>query len=133
MLTFNTDITVFSHWKKGREEAWIRTHVPNASWHGGQVVTSGSNRRTAADKYTVRLRETSLIDYITPVEWMNLDGAPSAKWTLQAGDVIVRGFVDDVVDTGITHITNKYKACFVVAGVYDNRRIALKHLRVEGG
>lgn len=132
MLTFGDSVTIYSHWQKGRAEAWIRTQVQGASWHGGQIVSVRDSGLKSADKYTVRILARDMDRYVKPDDWRALDDVPDGIWTLQAGDVIVKGMVDDEVITGITQITGKYTECFTVVSVFDNRRIALKHLKVEG-
>lgn len=130
-VTFDTDITIYSHWKKGRDEAWIRTQITGASWYGHQGANVGDSGLVTADQYVVRIRDWSTGAYVPPDTWNALEAKPDGVWTVRNGDVVVKGLVDDE-PTGITQITNKYQDSFVVTGVFDNRRIALKHLRIEG-
>jgi hypothetical protein len=72
--------------------------------------------------------------YVSPDVWRVLRQIPDGAWTVQSGDVIVKGLVDDSMVNGITDITGKYTDCFTVTGMYDNRRgfKAMRHLRIEG-
>lgn len=126
MFTFNTDITIYSHWKQGREEKWVRTSTHNASWYGKQAVSVGDAGLIAADQHSVRIREQDMGAYCIPDLW------EGTGWTVQPGDIVVKGLVDDEITTGPTQITGKYKACFTVTAAFDNRRVGLKHLRIEG-
>lgn len=131
MDTFDQPITIYSRWKKGRDEAWIRTVVLNASWYGGQAVTVSDSGLNTADKYTVRVLANRMEDYVTPDEWRALEAPPDGMWTARAGDLIVKGVVDDEI-TADVQITGKHTNCFVVTAAFDNRRGALQHLKIEG-
>ena len=130
--TFSNSVTVYSRRRAGKLDTWIRTPVLGASWYGHQGARVGDSGLITADQFVVRIRERCLSNYMRPDDWkalVELDG----KWTVQMGDIVVKGIVDDeVVGGNITAVTGKYTDCFTVTGVFDNRRIALKHLRIEG-
>lgn len=132
MITFNETITIYSHWKRGREEKWVRTPISGVNWYGKQAVTVGDKGLNSADQYSVRLRKRSLGAFVLPDEWNGMGNAPKGVWTAQSGDVVVKGFASDEVVNSITEITSKYHDCFVVTAVHDNRREMLPHLRIEG-
>ena len=125
-------ITVYSRWKDGRDEVWVRTQIAGVSWYGRQGVNISDAGLVTADQYTVRIPNRSLAAYVAPHAWNAMKNPPSGIWTAQSGDVVVKGLAYDEVTTGIAQITGKYQDSFVVTGVYDNRRVAFKHLRVEG-
>ncbi len=127
---FNTDVTIFNLWRSGSTSVWVRSHVYGVSWYGqkGGVLHSGSEKSS----FVVRVCAPSLQSYVSPQAFAAAGEAPKNVWTAQAGDVVVKGIVADS-PSGITDITKKYHDCFVVSAVADNRRIALKHIRIEGG
>ena len=134
MLTFNEGITIYNKRldPETRLDKWNRTQLPEGcSWYGGQAVTVGESGLVTADKYSVRILDWAAVGYVTPDKWIALSDEAEA-WTLQSGDVVVRGMVDQEVVSGITEITRAFSDCFVITSVHDNRRIALGHIRIEG-
>ena len=134
MVTFNEGITVYNKRldQETRLDKWNRTQIPEGcSWYGGQAVTVGESGLVTADKYSVRILGSATVGYVTPDEWLSLTES-EGLWTLQSGDVVVRGHVDRDVVSGITEITQAFSDCFIVTSVHDNRRIALQHIRIEG-
>lgn len=132
MLGFCEDITLYSHWRNGKTDKWIRTQLRDTSWYGKQASSVADAGLATADKYVVRVLEDEMGTYITPDEWNAMTFAPSGVWTVQPGDIAVKGLADDEITTGPTQVTGKYKACFTVTAAYDNRRGFLEHLRIEG-
>jgi hypothetical protein len=132
MITFDAGITIYSNLKSGRQSSWTATQIHGCSWHGKQGATVGDGGLQNADQYAVRVPESRMQGYIGPDSFNALQQQPEGAWTVQLGDVIVRGLVSDKVANGISEITGKYTDCFTVTGVYDNRRGMLRHLRIEG-
>lgn len=132
--TFTQTITLYSQWEHERQRVWVRTVIPNASWYGHQGANIGESGLVTADQYVVRIRLPQTNAYIPPDAWNAFNEAPTGVWTVQNGDVIVKGQADDEVATGITDITRKYVDSFTVTGVYDNRRELpfMQHIRIEG-
>lgn len=131
MLTFDAEVTLYNKLTKDGTVTWHRTHIPVCSFYGGQAANIAATNFSPRDNYAVRIREVDMPDgYLNPNEYRLGDGS---GWTVQQGDVIVRGNVTDTVVRGVTEITNKYWGrCFEVNKVHDNRRIGLKHILIEG-
>lgn len=135
----NANITVYNRWydRETRLDTWHATKITGAHWHGKQAVTVDSNGLNTADAYTVRIPLASAPaarKYAPPHEYARAGkAAVDGLWTLQAGDIIVRGLIDDVISKA-SDITAKYDDVIVATGVTDNRRgsPALQHWRVEG-
>lgn len=138
MLT-NADITIFNCWHKGtRSEAWKHTQIRGVEWYGGQATTLLESGLKSADTYTVRIPISAdaqgkafamAADYAAAGET-----AVAGLWTLQNGDVVVHGLVDDT-PAGDTDITSKCSdRCFTVTGWRDNRRGGplVQHWRISG-
>lgn len=132
--TFDTEITVFTMWQKDKDRRWVSTHVMDCSWYGKQAATVGTDGLNTADQYTVRMRPISMPEgYLKPEEYNALPN-PTGHWTLQNGDVVVKGDVTAEVVTGITDITKLFTNCFTITSVADNRRgpAFMQHIRIEG-
>lgn len=116
MLVADQPITLYhrSYDEAKRADVWTRA-VYMGSWYGSQAVTVADSGLLTADTYTVRIPTQDAV-------------------TAAAGDIIVKGEVQDT-PTGATALTRKYQGrCFVVTRVQDNRRgaPALQHWRIEG-
>ena len=96
-------------------------------------MTFGDGGLNAVDGYAVRILAADLSGYMSPDEWRAVEEMPTDKFTVQNGDVIVRGHVEDAI-TSSTDVTSKYTDSFVVSGCYDNRRGVpfLKHIKILG-
>jgi hypothetical protein len=138
MLT-NADITVYNrHYNKTtRLDEWFRTQICGVNWYGGQAVSVTDSGLQSADTYTVRIPVVSAPQgkqFVLPENYAAAEGdALTGLWTLQAGDIVVRGLVaDDITKTA--DVTGKYSQCFTVTGWRDNRRgsPAVQHWRIDG-
>ena len=139
-MTTNADITIFNKWynRETRLDEWKRTQIRGVNWYGGQAVAVTDNGLQSADTYTVRIPAASAPQgkqFVLPENYASADSAALTDlWTLQSGDIVVRGLVDDT-PAGDTDITQKYNdRCFMVTGWRDNRRggSLVQHWRVDG-
>lgn len=127
------DITIFhrKYNKITRQDEWHATKVSGASWYGSQKVSVSDNGLISADIYAVRIPESVLGRYVSPDEYNHMQNI-SGRWTVQSGDIVVRGAVN-VKITSPKDVTSKYAQSFVVTGWRDNRRgVSQRHLKVEG-
>lgn len=136
MATFSDSITLYTHWTNPADrsrEKWIRAPINGVSFYGRQAVSVSGSGLNTADQYTVRIPVSSMPPGYLPPDAFSRSAVPGG-WTLQNGDVIVKGTVADEIVKGITEITRKYVDCFVITSVSDNRRgvPAMQHMRVEG-
>lgn len=135
----NADITIYNKWynRAARSDEWHRTQILGVEWYGGQAVTVSDKGLQTADTYTVRIPAASAPSgraFALPKDWAAASSGNLAQfWTLQAGDIVVRGLVDDDIDKA-TDVTGKYSECFAVTGWRDNRRGSppVQHWRVDG-
>ena len=116
MLVADQPITLYhrSYDEAKRADVWTRA-VYTGSWYGSQAVTVADSGLLTADTYTVRIPTQDAV-------------------TVSAGDIVVKGEVQDA-PTGATALTRKYQGhCFVVTRVQDNRRGSsqMQHWRIEG-
>lgn len=138
MLT-NADITIYNQWynKTTRLTEWKRVQIRGVEWYGGQAVTVTDHGLQTADTYTVRIPASSAPfgrAFALPEDWATVSSGDLAQlWTLQAGDIVVRGLIDDDIAKA-ADVTGKYSGCITVTGWRDNRRgfPAVQHWRVDG-
>ncbi len=117
-------------------KVWKPTVITGASWFmtDASTVDASKGGLVAANKATVRIPEGADAvgkAYADPITYANAEDV-SGLWTLQAGDVIVKGEV-----TGASWTPSRLKAayadCVTVLGVTDNRRAPnAPHWRVTG-
>jgi hypothetical protein len=135
-MNTNADITLYSKWydRATRTDRWIRTQIRGVSWYGGQAATVGEKGLLSAGKYTVRIPLESAPagkQYVAPEAYAAAaSSALAGLWTLQNGDIIVRG-LQSLDITGPTQATALPES-FTVMGVSDNRRGSLQHWKVVG-
>lgn len=133
MIT-NADVTLYNRWydRSIRDDRWLRTQITGVCWYGGQAVTVSDNGLLTASSYTVRIPLESAPTarrYAGPGEYANATAeAQDGLWTLQAGDIVVRGLVDDMAPPKASDKAPH----FVITAVNDNRRGGLPHWKVTG-
>lgn len=135
-MNTNADITLYNKWydRAMRTDRWLRTQISSVNWYGGQAVTVGDNGLLTADKYTVRIPLQSAPagrQYLPPEEYAALEEEELAgAWTLQNGDVVVRGLINDATPPKAADKTER----FVIMGMSDNRRgsLGMQHWKVVG-
>jgi hypothetical protein len=138
MLT-NADITIFNKWynRETRLDEWKRTQIRGVEWYGGQAVSVSDKGLNSANTYTVRIPVTSAPQgkqFVLPEIYAAAEsGDLAGLWTLQNGDIVVRGLIaDDIAKAA--DVTGKYSQCFTVTGWRDNRRGSpiVQHWRIDG-
>lgn len=133
MIT-NADVTIYNLAHKGsRNEKWVRNVIYRVNWYGGQKVTVSDKGLLSADSYIVRIPLLSAPPgkaFVLPEEFATLeDGALNGFWTLQNGDLVLRGEGPEIAQP--KEVTERSQA-FLVTGWADNRRGGLPHWKVEG-
>lgn len=135
----NADITIYNKWynRTTRLDEWKRVQIKDVEWYGGHAVTVTDHGLNTADTYTVRIPLASAPFnrvFTVPENWASASSDALAQfWTLQAGDIVVRGLVGEDI-TKAADVTNKYSECFTVTGWRDNRRgsTIVQHWRIDG-
>ena len=108
------------------ERVWNGTVITGASWYMTDVSTvdTGKGGLVAANKATIRIPEdagTGGKTWADPVTYRNA-ASVSGLWTLQAGDIIVKGDASLMTDPTPAKLKKAYADCVTVLGVTDNRR-----------
>ena len=129
---------------------WMPTVITGASWYmtDASTVDTSKGGLVAANKATIRIPTdagTGGKSYADPVSYKAATSV-SGLWTLQNGDIIVKGSVpasETVTNNGVSStvpinwtpakLKKAYADCVTVLGVTDNRRAPnAPHWRITG-
>lgn len=118
-----------------RMEEYIPTVLKGVSWHCQNVSRITDSGLKAANVFTLRIKET--VDtgnksYTEPEEYRRSQDV-SRQWTLQKGDVIVKGETDRLLTPAKLRELYGSDRVLTVLGVTDNRRTSnARHWKVVG-
>lgn len=126
------DVTIYNKYVSSGDEAYYRTQLEADLWSSrkaANVLAAGGN--TAVDSATIIISQRDAnSSYTAPVAWRALGS--KTGWTLQRGDVIVKGAVTDTISSSftITDLKAKYDEVLVISSV-DWREIGgVKHWKI---
>lgn len=113
----NADITIFNK-VKARTEQWTRFQIPRVVWQSTQMVNRAKPGVIASDIAFIMIPFARKAKYLVPMAWQALENK-SEFWTLQEGDCIVRGLVDDNPETAslITTLKGKYPEVVIISSI----------------
>lgn len=132
----NSNITIYNKYidASTRTEKYQRTEILQVAWEnrkGSNILASGGN--IAVDQATIFIPSMGRENYLAGKEWKALT-SKTGYWTLQVGDVIVRGLVTDSISgaTTITSLKEKYNDVLVVSSVdfMDAGSLNMHHWKV---
>ena len=115
---------------------WTPTTITGASWYltDASTVDASKGGLMAANKATIRIPEGANAGgkvYADPIAYRGAEDV-SGLWTLQNGDIIVKGSVTGA-DWTPAKLKAAYADCVTILGVTDNRRAPNgKHWRITG-
>lgn len=135
---YTTTVTIYNRLKardsQNKKDTWWRRVIPDCSWVGKSGIQQKERTdETAKDIYVVRIPENE--EYRAYSEWIN---NPSLYFTLNEGDIIVKGVCDDEI-TGESPFTasefvTAHKNAHRITVVKDNTDFRFgKHYKVSGG
>jgi len=85
-----------------RSEIYYRTVLSEVYWENRRAVNKlASGGDIKADKVLVMIPRSFETNYLEPIAWRGLVDK-TGKWTLQNGDIIVRGVVADEITSEFT-------------------------------
>jgi hypothetical protein len=120
-MRVDTALTIYNLYinPSTRAEEYTRHEIAEAHWESrkaSNVLATGG--QSEADQARIFIPLSSLIYYVTPVSWKLLPNK-AVYWTVQIGDVIVKGNVSDVINSGFTITTLKktYDNVLIVSSV----------------
>jgi len=97
----NCDITIYNKYIDNRVEKWQRSEILEVGWELTDAV-SALRWNLAANIAVIFIPfDRKLTGYVSPKTWQAL-ADKSDRWTLQQGDVIVKGIVTDEIDSDFT-------------------------------
>jgi len=95
----NSDITIYNRYFVNRVETYQRTVINNVVWQATKAVSGRSTGVMAANVALIMIPFALGTNYRKPKAWA---AARTGKWTLQEGDVIVRGAITQEITTEYT-------------------------------
>jgi hypothetical protein len=117
----NSDITVYNKYidSPTRSEKYQRAEIRDVAWESRKAANvRATGGQMFADQATVYIPQQRGANYLLPVTWQAL-AVKTGKWTLQIGDVIVRGIVTDAINDNftMTALKAKYDSVLVISSV----------------
>lgn len=118
-MNVNANCTIYNKYIVSGDEAYQRTQVEDVEWDnrkGANVLATGGNIK--ADSAKIVIPTSRGINYLVPSVWRALN-PKTGKWTLQIGDIIVKGLVTDEIGSEftITDLKNKYDDVLQISSV----------------
>ena len=112
----NGHITIYNRYFVSRVETYQRTVIRDVVWQATKAVSGRSTGVLASNVATVFIPMARGANYLKPKAWQ---AARSGKWTLQEGDVIVRGEATDNITTEytITSLRAEYEDVVTITSV----------------
>jgi len=132
----NAILTIINRTVVNHKDLFLPTVLGPANWyaHQKQTVTDGGMRSANAIRVRIPVSSPGRT-YLPEVDWRALPADKRATfWTIQAGDLIVRGDVTDPVQS-TAQIKDAYGPdAAVITGYADNRRgsAVMQHWRIDG-
>lgn len=125
---WSTTITLYNKYTntETQEVRWKRTVLTNCFITVSRELTTLNNGASQAYRNVIVCRIPKNTKYVDAYSW-SIDVAQTSKFTLQDGDIIVKGKVTDEIDeytkgSRATDLVDKYKAkgVFRIGMIQDN-------------
>lgn len=100
MIT-NTAMTVYNKYVESRNEKYHRAEISAVQWDSSSATVKRKSVDVQDNKAVVAIPFSVGAAYLNPKAWLALVNKTS-NWTLQEGDVVVRGIVADEITSGFT-------------------------------
>jgi hypothetical protein len=104
----NTSITLYNKYIQSGSECYQRTVIGPVAFENRKAANIIASGLLGADSATIYIPSPIISDYMKPVAWQSLI-SKVGLWTLQVGDVIVKGIVTDEITGGFTMTSLKAK------------------------
>ena len=124
----NADITLFNQYVDPltKTECWSRTPIRQVQWESRKAASKlAGGGEIANDEAFIFIPFQRGADYLQPLAWQALLNK-AGKWTLQKGDVIVLGLVED--EATPTELKKRYDDVVSINQV-DTMNFGSMHLR----
>ena len=104
----NTHITIYNKAIESRAEVYYRAVIRNVGWQATKAIAGIHSGQLASNVATIFIPFGGNTEYLAPKAWQALIDK-STNWTLQEGDVVVRGEVADEISGAFTVTSLKAK------------------------
>ena len=134
MMT-NAEITIFNRFpdKESKKFVYIPHFIEHVWFHTDQKSSVSDGGISSADDYKIRIPFSECCDWIPPNEYGKLS-SPGAGWTVQNGDLFIRGKWDGGRVYGIEDIRKGFSGMVgKVLSHSENFFGSQKHIRIGGG
>ena len=114
----NCDITIYNKYLVSRAEVFQRSVIRDVGWQATKAIMGTKAGALASNVATIFIPSVSHTEYRAPKAWQALV-TKTANWTLQEGDVVVKGEVADTITSGftITDLRAKYDDVVTITSV----------------
>jgi hypothetical protein len=117
-----------------RLEKYQRASVVGVNWQAAKAVFQGAAGMVRSDVATIFIPlARGATTYKLPIAWQALV-TKTGYWTIQEGDIVVKGTVTDEITTEftVTNLRAKYDNCLVVTSVDTNDQgsASIQHWKV---
>ena len=126
----NDTITVYNKYLASNVERWKRTVLSGVYWNAVNGAVLRKTGAASADSVVV-IVPRSLQGYVKPKTWNALPDK-SGAWTVQAGDMIVKGRIATEITRSAAKELSGYDDVLTVTTVDDKDFGRLAHLEVSG-
>jgi hypothetical protein len=127
----NTAATIYNKYVTSRIEYYQRTGILAVEWENRKAANVIKSGLLGADSVVIYIPFSVGAYYLKPIAWQ---AAKTGKWTLQVGDVIVKGLVTDEITGGftMTDLKAKYDDVVVISSVdtMDYGSLSMRHWQV---
>jgi len=136
MIT-NADMTIYNKYydRVLEKDVYCRTYLYGINWQGSRAVTVSDKGLLTADITEVLIDRDVTTDkiYLKPKAWARSD-QKDQYFTLNAGDIIVKGIVDfdltGVKPNNLDGLKNAYDDVFTIISVVDLTDASLPHWEI---
>lgn len=130
----NADVTVYN--KIAGTEIYQRTQIRDITWENRKAANVIQSGLLAADQAVIYIPFALGANYRSPKAWQAL-GTKTGFWTLQVGDYVVKGLVEDEITGGFTisSLKAKYDDVLQIKSVdtMDSGSVVMRHWQVGAG
>jgi len=131
----NADITIFNKYTLNRVEKWTRRYIVRVVWQSTRAVNRAKPGVIAADSVFVMIPFARKdLAYLSPLVWQALT-TKTGLWTLQEGDVIVRGLavVDPATPSLITYLKQNFDEVVTISSIdaMDEGSPSMQHFELS--
>lgn len=130
-MTTNTKMCVFNKYTDENKNVIFKKHIiEHVFWDDSKAVNLNRGYDNADDvNVFIPKQQNDMSSYVEPKEYKSLN-----KWTLQAGDIIVKGDVREKEVSGIKELTTKYDNVFTISLVDDKDfgSSSMHHFEIRG-